>query len=242
VNEVAAAKDRDMIDCVVIVPVLARPHRVEPFLTSLVDATADPVRVVFVATAGDTAMIDAVIHAADGAADIVLEVLPPNRVGDYAKKVNFVYGRTTEPFMFLAADDLHFHDGWLEAAMAEMANPAIGVVGTQDLAPTDRARTGDHATHCLIRRSYIDERGTIDERGKVLHEGYPHEYVDDELVGTAKARHAWAFAHGSVVEHLHPSWGKAPPDRLYRDQRRRMSQGRVIYRRRSGLWAPALSR
>lgn len=241
-NEVAAAKDRDETDVVVIVPVLARPHRVEPFLTSLADATADRVRVVFVATAGDTAMIDAVISAADGADDIILEVLPRNRVGDYARKVNFVYERTTEPFMFLGADDLHFHDGWLEAAMAAMADPRIGVVGTQDLAPTDRARNGEHATHCLVRRAYIDAHGTIDERGKVLHEGYPHEWVDDEFVGTAKARHAWAFAHASIVEHLHPSWGKAPTDRLYRDQRRRMTAGRALYRRRSGLWDPVLSR
>lgn len=198
-------------------------------------------RVVFVATAGD-AMIPAVIAEADGDPTISLEVLAPNRVGDYARKVNFAYARTTEAFMFLGADDLHFHPGWLEAAMAEMADPRIGVVGTQDLAPTERARTGEHATHCLIRRAYIDAHGTIDERGKVLHEGYPHEYVDDELVGTAKARHAWAFAHGSIVEHLHPSWGKAPTDPLYRAQQRRMSAGRGIYRRRSALWNPALSR
>lgn len=238
----AAAKDRDESDVVVIVPVLARPHRVAPFLASL--AAASPgVSVVFIGTAGDTPMLNEIIALAGSTAlSVSLEVLARNRVGDYARKVNFAYGRTTAPFMFLGADDLHFHDGWLRAALAEMADPAIGVVGTQDLAPTDRARAGEHATHCLIRRAYVDANGTIDEHGKVLHEGYPHEYVDDELVGTAKARHAWAFAHGSVVEHLHPSWGKAPVDALYRDQQRRMNAGRSLYRRRSALWNPALSR
>lgn len=241
-NETAAAKDRDTRDVVVVVPVLARPHRVGPFLESIAAATPPIVRVVFAATAGD-AMVDAVVAHADGAGvPVSLEVLAPNRIGDYARKVNFVYSRTTEPFLFLGADDLHFHHGWLEAAMAEMVDPGIGVVGTQDLAPTERARTGQHATHCLIRRAYIDAYGTIDEEDKILHEGYPHEYVDDELVGTAKARNAWAFAHGSIVEHLHPSWGKAPADALYRAQRRRMADGARIYRRRSALWNPAPSR
>lgn len=241
-SDVAAAKDRDTPDVVVVVPVLARPHRVEPFLCSLAANTPEPVRVVFVGTSTDTPMLNEIVRVADDDPMVRLEVLAPNRVGDYAIKVNFAYAHTDEPFLFLAADDLAFHYGWLAAAMAPMADPHIGVVGTQDLAPTDRARTGDHATHCLVRRSYIDANGTIDEPGKVLHEGYPHEYVDDEFVGTAKARHAWAFAHDAVVEHLHPSWGKAPRDRLYNGQTRRMIEGRRIYNRRCGLWAPALSR
>lgn len=182
-------------------------------------------------------MIDEVVRCADLAGPtITLEVLAPNRVGDYARKVNHAYRVTVEPFLFLGADDLAFHPGWLPAAFAAMDDPAVGVVGTQDLAPTDRARTGSHSTHCLVRRSYIDRFGTIDQPGFVLHEGYPHEYVDDEFVGTAKHRGAWAFAHGSIVEHLHPSWNKAPRDALYNGQRARMSNGRGIYQRRRKLW------
>jgi len=94
----------------------------------------------------------------------------------------------------------------------------------------------------MIRRRYADDLGTIDEPGKILHEGYPHEYVDDELVETAKARDAWTFAAGSVVEHLHPSWGKAPRDALYNAQRRRMEDGRRVYLRRRKLWSLTLSR
>lgn len=233
-------EDRNAPQTVVIVPVLRRAHRVAPFLDSLEAATPEPHRTVFVATAGDSEMIAEVIRLAEDDPTISLEVLGENRVGDYAKKINYVAATSSEPFLFLGADDLHFHPGWLAAALAEMENPTIGVVGTQDLAPTRRAQTGEHATHSLVRRTYVEQFGTIDEPGKVLHEGYPHEYVDDEFVETAKARGAWSFAFGSVVEHLHPSWGKAPTDDLYRAQRRRMEAGRRVYVRRRRLWAPSL--
>lgn len=229
----------ELAEVAVIVPVLRRPHRVAPFLSSLSAATPERHRIDFVATGGDSAMIAEILRLAEDDPTIALHVLAPNTVGDYAKKINHAYRTSSSPFLFLAADDLDFHPGWLSAALAPFADPAIGVVGTQDLAPTDRARAGEHSTHCMIRRSYADEFGTIDEPGKILHEGYPHEYVDDELVETAKARGAWTFAGDSVVEHLHPSWGKAERDALYNGQRRRMEAGRGVYVRRRRLWAPS---
>lgn len=224
-------------ELVVIVPVLMRPLRVEPFLESLRAATPKPHRVIFVATIGDTPMLRTIKRIVDDT--VQLEVLRPNRIGDYAKKVNRAYTISTEPFMFLAADDLHFHDGWYERAHRQFLDDQVGVVGTQDLANTDRARRGEHATHSLVRRSYIDECGTIDEPGKVLHEGYTHEFVDDEFVGTAKFRGAWAFAYDSVVEHLHPSWGKAKKDRLYAGAPARMQAGRKVFEARKHLWTAA---
>lgn len=232
----------DKAQVAVIVPVLRRPHRVAPFLSSLSAATPEPHRIDFVATAGDSPMIDEILRLAEDDPMIVLHVLAPNTVGDYARKVNHAYHASSAPFLFLAADDLDFHPGWLPAALAPFSDPTIGVVGTQDLAPTDRARSGQHSTHCMIRRQYADELGTIDEPGKILHETYPHEYVDDELVETAKARGAWTFAGDSVVEHLHPSWGKAQRDAIYNGQRRRMEAGRRVYLRRRGLWTLTPSR
>ncbi len=215
----------------VIVPVLRRPHRVEPLLASLAAATPEPHRVIFAATSGDEDEISAIRSAGADWIEVQYE-----QRGDYARKVNRVYAVTDEPFLFTGADDLDFHPGWCAAALAAMADSTIGVVGTQDLAPTKRARAGEHSTHFLIRRTYVDRFGTIDHPGRVFHEGYPHEYVDDELVGTAKHRGAWAFAHDSIVEHLHPSWGKAPSDPLYAAQRSRMLRGQQVYLRRRKLW------
>lgn len=214
----------------VIVPVLGRPHRARPLADSLRAATPEPHRLVFVATETDAEMIGAC--RATGAEVLTM---PPAPVGDYARKINHAAALASEPFLFTGADDLQFHPGWLPAALEYMANPFIGVVGTQDLC-NGRTLRGEHATHFLVRRSYVLERGTVDEPGKLFHEGYPHEYVDDELVGTARRRGAWAFAEASVVEHLHPSAGKAPMDELYAQQRARMRRGQRLYFRRRHLW------
>jgi glycosyltransferase involved in cell wall biosynthesis len=216
---------------VVIFPVLGRPHRVEPLLRSLQEATPEPHRPLFVATDGDDEEIAEVRRTR---ADLL--VVPPRTVGDYAFKINTAYRSTDEPFLFMGADDVRFEPGWLTAALRRMDDPKIGIVGTNDLGNA-RVMSGEHATHVLIRRAYVDRWGTIDERGKVLCEKYPHEFVDDELVETAKSRDAWTPALDSIVEHLHPNWGKAPSDDLYAGQSRRMMQGRRIYRARRRLWA-----
>ncbi len=135
--------------------------------------------------------------------------------------------------MFLGADDLRFHRGWLAAAQAALG-PGIGVVGTNDLG-NPRVMAGEHATHFLVTREYAD-RGLIDGKPGLLFEGYAHEYCDDELVGTAKHRGAWAFAEGSRVEHLHPTYGKAPMDASYAAQRQRMRASVVLFRQRRRLW------
>ncbi len=212
----------------ILVPVLRRPHRVAHLLASAKAATPSA-RVLFIASPGDEAEHDAV-RAAGGD---LLVIARPHGPGDYAAKINAGHRHTTEPLLFLGADDIDFHPGWFEAAVARMTGPA-GVVGTNDLG-NDRVMRGEHATHSLVSRFYAD-RGTIDEPGKVLHEGYPHEFVDDEFVATAKYRGAWAFASDAVVEHLHPLWGKAPTDDLYDAHAERMRLGRRVYQRRCRLW------
>lgn len=177
---------------------------------------------------------DHTVHAAIDAEGADRVTVPGPGPGDYARKINTGLRSSTEPLLFLGADDLLFHPGWLDAAKAKLA-PGVGVVGTNDLG-SPRVIAGDHATHSLVTRDYADRFGTIDEPGKILHEGYPHEFVDDELVETAKHRGAWAFAADAHVEHLHPSWGKAAPDRMYGQQRRRMAAGRPIYNERRRLW------
>jgi hypothetical protein len=154
--------------------------------------------------------------------------------GDYARKINAGYRSTVESLLFLGADDLCFHPGWFEAAIARLG-PGVGVVGTNDLGSA-RVMRGEHSTHSLVTREYADKFGIVDSPGCVLYEGYPHEWVDDELVGTAKKRGAWAMALDSHVEHLHPNWGKAPNDVMYQQQATRMRLGQNIYTQRRTLW------
>lgn len=210
---------------------LTRAHRVDPLIESIRHATTVDHTIVFICTEGDTDVI-AAVAAHD---DVRLEVIPPNERGDYAKKINHGYRVTDEPALFLGADDLRFHRGWFETASRHFRHPHVGVVGTQDRA-NHRVRRGLHATHPLVARSYVQRYGTIDEDDLVLHEGYLHEFVDDEFVETAKARKAFVFEHHSIVEHLHPTVGKAPWDPLYQAQGARMRQDRAVFNARRPLW------
>lgn len=216
--------------CVVLVPVLNRPHRVVPFLEALAASEADA-RPLFICSPDDELEQKAV---ADAGADMIVLDQPPTR-GDYARKINAGYYATAEALLFLGADDVHFHRRWLQRCVRRLDQPGIHVVGTNDLC-NQRVMNGQHSTHSLVTRTYVAERGTIDERGKVLHEGYPHEFVDDEFIETAKTRDAFAFARDAMVEHLHPMAGKAPMDALYAEQSARMRIGRKIYTRRRRLW------
>ena len=219
------------MDLVVIVPMLGRAHRVQPLLESI-HATCTA-RVLFAVTEGDDAVIKEI--AAAGEERITF---PPRTRGDYAVKINQGIAVTDEPYIFTGADDLLFHPGWYEAAIAKMTG-RVGVVGVNDLC-NPRVMRGDHATHMLVSRDYVERYGTIDEPGKLFCEQYWHEMVDDEAVQTAKFRRSWAFAPDSHVEHLHPmhpvAGRGAPMDSLYAAQDERMQQGRMLLRRRSRLW------
>ncbi len=213
-------------DLAIIVPMLGRPHRVEPLLASI-DTATPGARVLFMVTPEDIDVRDAVGRA--GAWSVLV---PWERTGDYARKINQGIACTDNPLIFTAADDLHFRPGWFEAATALLTD-GIGVVGTVD-ACNRRTERGEHSTHSLVTRPYA-ELGTIDGQPGLLHEGYVHEYVDDELVGTARKRGAYAHAFDAIVEHLHPMAGH-PTDELYEQQNARMQASRSLYRKRRRMW------
>lgn len=215
------------LDLAILVPVLHRPHRVVPLLDSI-EATTPDAAVHFICDPFDRMEISEV-KMGGGRGRCFCHIVK----GNYAVKINTLVGATDTPLLFLGADDLEFHPGWLDAAKRKLA-PGIGVVGTNDLC-NKRVMRGQHSTHSLLTREYA-QRGTIDEPDKVLHEGYEHEFVDDEFIATAKHRQAFAHAADSIVEHLHPMVGKAPLDRLYQRQSQRMKTGKVIYKQRRALW------
>lgn len=209
----------------VLVPVLGRPHRVKPLVQSIARGTPEPHSILFICDSDDRPTQDEVALAG-------CRMISPG--GTYSEKINAGIAATTEPLLFLAADDLHFHRGWLTAAAAHMRGP-VGVVGTNDLG-NRRVIAGEHATHSLVARWYA-EVGTIDEPGKLLHEGYQHCFTDDELVATAKKRGAWAFAADAIVEHQHPDWGKADRDPIYDKGQATFRDDRRVFRTRRQLWA-----
>lgn len=214
----------------ILVPVLGRPKRVAPLLKSIAEATSIDHTILFLTDSEDLEEREAIHAAGAGDSEIACG-------GSYAKKINLGLSSTSEPLIFFAADDLHFHPGWAEAAIAKLED-GIGVVGTNDLG-NPRVIAGETATHSLITRAYA-ALGAIDG-GPLLHEGYTHNFVDTELVETARARHAFAFAADSHVEHLHPYWGKGDADETYSRGEHYFHVDRSRYRRRRQLWETSRS-
>lgn len=214
-------------DLVILIPMLGRPNHIAPLLATIDEATPNS-RVLFLCSPHDWLVIDTIKEAGRECAQV-----PYYPVGDYARKINHGVRTTTESLIFLGASDLAFHVGWFEQALAHLQS-GIGVVGTNDLG-NRRVMAGEHSTHSLVTRQYTGF-GTIDARDRILHEGYHHEFVDDEFIETAKYRRAFAAAPASIVEHLHPCWGKGDSDRLYEQQQQRMAYGRRLYLYRRRLW------
>lgn len=209
------------VELVVLVPVLRRPHRVKPLLDSL-ERTTTGYRVLFVADPDDPEEIEAIREQGEW---------PLLRGGTYGRKINEAVEATTEPLLFLGADDLEFKPGWLEAAKRHLGR--AHVVGVNDL--IERERRPEHATHFLLTREYAQEPNASGHRGP-LCEVYRHWFVDDELIHTATRRGTYAYAPDSHVEHLHPQAGKALDDRTYRLGRENKTDDRRIFRQRVRKW------
>lgn len=226
-------------DCVVVVPMRGRAHMVAGLAESLA-ASTDRARLLLVTGGADSPASTLEVAQAARDADVAWLSMPPRSpVGDYACKINAGYLLSDEPLIFTGAIDLHFTAGWLEACQEQLAaDDRIGVVGTVD-GCNPRTATGDTSTHSLVTRTYANACGTIDQRGRILHEGYWHEMVDDELVATARHRGAYAHAFNALVTHRHWSDGGRPRDHVDADHELRMVAGRRLFNQRAPLWAAA---
>jgi GT2 family glycosyltransferase len=209
-------------ECAVLVPVLGRPEHAEPFMRSLRASTGLATCYAICDYDDDQAMAAWKQAGAEVLIHPGLEVNDRgqptgnyrDRPGTFAEKVNYGFEMTAEPWLLLVGSDVRFHPGWLDHAQA-VASDRYHVVGTNDLG-NPRVMAGEHATHLLIRRAYVDEVGASwDGPGVVAHEGYRHWHVDDELAAAARQRGVWAMALASRVEHLHPYWGKGERDEVY---------------------------
>jgi hypothetical protein len=200
----------------VLVPVLGRPEHAEPFMRSL-RASTGLARAYAILGPEETAEAYQAVEAAwkqAGANILHSEDGLPAAI-TFAEKVNAGYRQTSEPWLLLVGSDVRFHPGWWDHALAAAEGDRFSVIGTNDLG-NPRVMAGEHATHPVVRRSYVDKVGASwDGPGIVAHEGFRHWFVDDEIVTAAKQRGVWTPALASRVEHLHPFFGKGEHDDVY---------------------------
>lgn len=213
----------------VTVPMLRRGHLVEQLCANIAETTRNPYRIIFVCSPNDEETVEA-CRATEH--DVIVVNWKPGKA-DWAKKMNLAYERTEGEWIFQAASDLLFHANWDSHALATHASTNARVIGTNDLG-NPLVKRGRHSTHTLFARDYIEEygSGTLDNSGRVFTELYDHQWADNELIETARVRGELAFARHSIVEHLHPHWGKAPVDETYEKAGRGYDRDRVLFQKR----------
>ena len=224
----------------IIVPSYGRPERVASVVSNIRDSMngyAPRYEIMVVVEDSEiAAYADALgyITSEDGSTWLVTNELSTNYAGAVNTAVKYARG----DLYMIAADDLTFHTGWAMYATRNMnALPSIKVVGTNDLL-NDFVLQGYHATHYLVAADYIwDIGGVVDEApGQVLHEGYTHNFVDTEFIGTAKARAVFVPCLEAVVEHNHFTAGKSDKDSTYDKGYANLQEDADLYYARRHLW------
>lgn len=222
-----------MTTLLISIPTLFRPERVIETARSAVEATPDA-RILISVSPDDP---DTAKACAANGFDFVVVPWSHTEGADWARKHNRAYAKMSEDWILLAGDDLHFHDGWFDEALAVYAKTNACVIGTNDMG-NPRVTAGNHSTHPLVHRDYIACGGVADDPTKLLPECYGHWFVDDEFVRTAMARRTFAPAHAALVEHMHPNWGKGEDDETYRIGQASVAADHAIFNRRISLWDP----
>lgn len=214
-----------MSSVAILVPVLNRPHRVEPLLQSIAAATEVPHRVIFGCsdqpTVDELDRLGAWYIRDEGGAE-----------GTWPKRINRLFTHVLEPYILTGADDLAFRPGWFEAAMIAMSQlpDGSGVVGVNDL-------HNPASVHFIMCRKYIEKFGGAMEPGVPACDLYEHQYTDDDIRASAIFHGRWIIAKDSVIEHLHVGAGKAPMDETYRMGEASSAQGHAVFQSRAHLWA-----
>lgn len=117
--------------------------------------------------------------------------------------------QATGDAIVLAADDLWFTPGWLDAALKGLLGlpEHSGLVGFNDGATKGK----NFATHYLMTRDYIERFNG----GVLACPAYQHNFIDVEASARAQLAGRYHYAEDAIVEHRHYLWGKADKDETY---------------------------
>lgn len=166
-----------MTSVAVLVPVLGRPGRARLVAESI--AESDPrAHVLFLCSPDDDDEIAACRETTSAVSTTVVVGWESGR-GDYARKMNYGFevATPTHEWVFLGADDLVFHTGWLDACLRVWERTYACVIGTNDLG-NSRVVAGHHSTHTLVHREYLDCGGVVDDPTRLLCERYDHNFCN----------------------------------------------------------------
>jgi len=201
----------------VVIPSRERPDRLRKCVEQL-QLVSPEVEIVVVADDDDEATA---LVAKDMGCVLVVNSLPLGPVHCW----NLGAAVATGEAFVLGADDIKFHEGWLQAALVGLAKLNwCGLVAFNDLSP----QAGNLATHYLISKNYAAN----DWGGVLAIPSYYQYFCDNEATVRAQRDSCFYYAEDAVVEHLHWMWGKSEGDTTYERGQPHYDEGKEIFEER----------
>ena len=149
--------------------------------------------------------------------------------GTWGERLNYMAQHTTEPYLFLGADDVIFHPTWLNEAQAKMGEND-GIVFVAD-------RQNPSGTLALVSRMYLNQwSGCLDQPDVLIHPGYHHNFSECELREVGNVRKRCWLQHMATVEHVHWLTGRAEKDEVYELGQSRWDDDERLFRERAAMW------
>jgi GT2 family glycosyltransferase len=185
----------------VLLATAGRPEMAEAFAHSLRDTTTGHDVELVAAVDGDHETVDR-LNAVDGVS-LIVDYHPAHRGCSNAWNAALALSSGDE--VVLAADDLTFEPGWLDAALATLAEfpNGWGFVGFND------GHWGaELSTHYLMSRRFVIEV----LGGVIAWPCYSHSFNDVEASERAKRAGRYAWCADAHVHHNHWLWGERPQD------------------------------
>lgn len=170
---------------------------------------------------------EATVEATNEIGDLAFPVF--GDFGSCAAAYNAGFEASSEPYVFLANDDLEFVDGW-ELPALELIQSGTPIVGVNE-------GHGRMTCFSMVERQFIDDHsGVFDVPGQLVHP-YKSQYVDTELAEYAKHRGVWGEALEGGVIHRHHDFGDADPNHPnYQKAKSTLDEDRRTFESRKDQW------
>lgn len=213
----------DFLPCVILLPSLGRPHRLE-----------DAARNIHL----NTDLDHSILWCVGGIqSKTVLDDLGETYIDDtddpdkrYVTRMNKLIRHDVVQrarSVFFGSDDVVHHDGWLREGLAQMEEQRKAVMVVNDL-------HNPNGTQALVRTDYFPML-VFDDPTVAFHPGYDHNYADTEQFATAMKYGQHGRAMESIVEHLHPIFAtdtSRPWDDTYKNAFKHWQEDSVIFHER----------
>lgn len=214
----------------ILLPTLGRAVQLRERMLDLLQQPTPPgveLAVVLSIVESDTATIDTAVALTREYNNVFFTIRAPGTTA--VQGWNLAYQFAQRYFMadwfVLGADDIVWHNGWLDAAVAAIT-PETDVIGLNDL----HTNLEQYAAHYMVSAAFCRDQLA----GNIAPPVYLSWWFDREVCDIARRAGVYTPAWEAVAEHRHPDWHNAAMDETYKAAWPKHDIDRATYLARGG--------